>query len=347
MQDSNTTTKEGGEEGRSDKDGLKRTRDSDQNDNDSPGAKRPGVASGVVVPAAPSPSCMQDEGVAAGAKVEDGQDEGEGDASKLESKRAYNRRNAARARQRVKDQLSDLSKKVENFSHLNGNLEATNAQLRAQLKTAEEENKSMKQFIATKMGGASAIGEVLSPTPPASQGAAVASPLNPFIPALQSQLAQDPAGAQQAWAPTNSLSIPRQEQKEASPYAAPMVPPREQVQQSQGQENALALQLLLAGGGQGGAGYGGSQQQTFMSSALAALNSQMLMAGQGGQQQLLQQQQPLGLVSAMAPPQAPASVVPNTPALIAPQQGSAPDQQRALIMALLAQTQGMAPQGSN
>jgi hypothetical protein len=76
---------------------------------------------------------------------EDEEDEGK----KLEEKRAYNRRNAARARQRVKDQLTDLSEKVENFSHQNDNLKQANEELRDKVKMLTEENQSLKMHMSS------------------------------------------------------------------------------------------------------------------------------------------------------------------------------------------------------
>lgn len=71
----------------------------------------------------------------------------EHDERKLAEKRAYNRRNAARARQRVKDQLAELNIKVENFANRNAEVEDQNKKLLAQVKALTEENQTLRRYI--------------------------------------------------------------------------------------------------------------------------------------------------------------------------------------------------------
>lgn len=66
----------------------------------------------------------------------------------LAEKREYNRRNAARARQRVKDQLADLSGKVEQYSSRNSQLEGENEELRRANDRLQEENNQLRQYVA-------------------------------------------------------------------------------------------------------------------------------------------------------------------------------------------------------
>jgi hypothetical protein len=95
-----------------------------------------------------------EDGSAGDSQPEDAEDE----AHKLEEKRAYNRRNAARARQRVKDQLTDLSEKVENFSHLNDTLKQANEELQEKVKVLTEENQSMKLIMSSNGLSAGGMG---------------------------------------------------------------------------------------------------------------------------------------------------------------------------------------------
>jgi hypothetical protein len=68
--------------------------------------------------------------------------------NKLAKKRAYNRKNAARARQRAKDQLSELSQKVDAHCHENNQRRVRNEELVSQIQILQEENLKLKQLLA-------------------------------------------------------------------------------------------------------------------------------------------------------------------------------------------------------
>lgn len=79
------------------------------------------------------------------------------DARKLEEKRAYNRKNAARARKRVKDQLSELCRKVESFSDKNEALQEANAELSKRVSALTEENLLLRRLILEKQVTAAGV----------------------------------------------------------------------------------------------------------------------------------------------------------------------------------------------
>jgi bZIP transcription factor len=66
---------------------------------------------------------------------------------KLEEKRAYNRRNAARARKRTKDQLAELCRKVEVLSDKNKSLEDKNEELLRAVASLTDENTILRRLI--------------------------------------------------------------------------------------------------------------------------------------------------------------------------------------------------------
>jgi bZIP transcription factor len=82
-----------------------------------------------------------------------GQDNDEGSKTlteeerKLEEKRAYNRRNAARARKRTKDQLAELCRKVEVLSDKNKSLEDKNEELLRAVASLTDENTILRRLI--------------------------------------------------------------------------------------------------------------------------------------------------------------------------------------------------------
>lgn len=76
--------------------------------------------------------------------IEDSTDD---DVCKLEAKRAYNRANAARARKRTKDHITELCRKVESLSDRNDSLEEKNVELTSRLTTLAEENKLLRSVI--------------------------------------------------------------------------------------------------------------------------------------------------------------------------------------------------------
>jgi regulator of replication initiation timing len=81
------------------------------------------------------------------------------EARKLTEKRAYNRRNAARARQRVKDQLADLSQKVDSYVNKCSELERDNKKLSEQNKQLGSENEKLRRIVVagSTATGASAV----------------------------------------------------------------------------------------------------------------------------------------------------------------------------------------------
>lgn len=69
------------------------------------------------------------------------------EARKLEEKRAYNRRNAARARQRTKEHILELTARAERFAARNEDLQRTNDTLMAEVKLLREENQRLRQLV--------------------------------------------------------------------------------------------------------------------------------------------------------------------------------------------------------
>lgn len=69
------------------------------------------------------------------------------DRRKLEEKRAYNRKNAARARQRTKEHILELTARAERYASKNEDLQKTNETLMAQVKALTEENQRLRQIV--------------------------------------------------------------------------------------------------------------------------------------------------------------------------------------------------------
>lgn len=67
----------------------------------------------------------------------------EDEARKLESRRAYNRKCAAKARKRSKDLISQLQEEVQQLNQDKAKLERTNEVMQAQLKILEQQNQSL------------------------------------------------------------------------------------------------------------------------------------------------------------------------------------------------------------
>lgn len=65
------------------------------------------------------------------------------EARRLESRRAYNRQCAAKARKRSKDLISTLQQQVETLSKDKASLERTNEVMKAQLHLLEQQNRSL------------------------------------------------------------------------------------------------------------------------------------------------------------------------------------------------------------
>lgn len=77
------------------------------------------------------------------------------DDRKLEEKRAYNRRNAARARQRTKDHILELTARAERYAAKNDELQKANDSLLADVKALTEENQRLRQLVRSSNPGAS------------------------------------------------------------------------------------------------------------------------------------------------------------------------------------------------
>lgn len=261
-----------------------------------------------------------EDGSAGDSQPEDAEDEGR----KLEEKRAYNRRNAARARQRVKDQLTDLSEKVENFSHLNDTLKEANEDLKAKMKVLSEENQSLKLHISSNGLSAGGLGSLVAKSD--------------FLSLKKSQREGEMAPLHKGWNPVTGLSSSGQEQKDSSSLPSQLLLARtqqlqyqqqnqhqqqnhlqhhhlHQQQSASGNESALTIQILVAREleRQRGLSSGTSQDAT---SGLSSLPSHMFSGRQADQHS------------------SPNHSYPGSGAV---QQGGddAADRQRAMIMALL------------
>ena len=69
------------------------------------------------------------------------------DRRKLEEKRAYNRKNAARARQRTKEHILELTARAERYASTNEELQKSNETLLGQVKALTEENQRLRQIV--------------------------------------------------------------------------------------------------------------------------------------------------------------------------------------------------------
>jgi hypothetical protein len=102
------------------------------------------------------------------AAVEQGQDNQDTSSTRemteeerlLEEKRAYNRRNAARARKRTKDQLAELCRKVELLSDKNKTLEEKNDELMRAVASLADENSILRRIIVDKSTASSSASPV-------------------------------------------------------------------------------------------------------------------------------------------------------------------------------------------
>jgi hypothetical protein len=99
---------------------------------------------------------------------------------KLEEKRAYNRRNAARARKRTKDQLAELCRKVESLTDRSEALEATNSALTKRVVALTEENMLLRRIILDKQTQAAAVAGMPSVAPSSGGGGAQSATNFPF-----------------------------------------------------------------------------------------------------------------------------------------------------------------------
>jgi hypothetical protein len=90
--------------------------------------------------------------------------------TKLEEKRAYNRRNAARARKRTKDQLAELCRKVESLTDRSEALETTNSALTKRVVALTEENMLLRRIILEKQTQAASVAGMSSVAPSGGGG---------------------------------------------------------------------------------------------------------------------------------------------------------------------------------
>jgi hypothetical protein len=270
-----------------------------------------------------------EDGSAGDSQPEDAEDE----AHKLEEKRAYNRRNAARARQRVKDQLTDLSEKVENFSHLNDTLKQANEELQDKVKVLTEENQSLKLHMSSNglsVGGMGKSGGFDS----MKQGSGAKSDFLSLKSKQEAAMGQSHKG----WNTGTGFSASGLEQNDSSTLPSQLLLARQQQLQHQyqpqhqnllqqhhvqpqqqpapGSEAALTLQLLLAREIERQRTSGTTQDAS--SSALSSLPSHMFS----------------GMQAEQHPP--PSLSYPGTGAPGVQQGSDDPaERQRAMIMALL------------
>jgi hypothetical protein len=73
--------------------------------------------------------------------------EAEDEARKLETKRAYNRLNAARARKRTKDQIADLCRKVGRLTDKIEKQQEKNEELLQRIALLTDENRVLRRFL--------------------------------------------------------------------------------------------------------------------------------------------------------------------------------------------------------
>lgn len=82
----------------------------------------------------------------------------EEDRRKLEEKRAYNRKNAARARQRTKEHILELTARAERYASKNEELQKANETLLGQVKALNEENQRLRQIVNMPRSAVSSAG---------------------------------------------------------------------------------------------------------------------------------------------------------------------------------------------
>ncbi|GKZ01319.1 hypothetical protein MPSEU_001082900 [Mayamaea pseudoterrestris] len=120
---------------------------------------------------------------------------------RLEAKRSYNRMNAARARQRTKQQIEDLSSEVDQYTARNIQLQRLNVELVRQVESLSNENALLRQRLTMSQGA----GSLFSPTAAGGSLGVDPSPLS-----LQQQLAAASNSHLQHQALLQSLSLSNQ-----------------------------------------------------------------------------------------------------------------------------------------
>lgn len=173
----------------SQKAGLKRHL---SDDDESEGGNVPADASGERNRAEPASS--YDGNAAAMAEMTE-------EERKLEEKRAYNRRNAARARKRTKDQLAELCRKVESLTDRSEALEATNSALTKRVVALTEENMLLRRIILDKQTQAAGVAGMPSVAPSGGGGGAQSATNFPFGPGYGA----GPGGPSEGQFPFNSF----------------------------------------------------------------------------------------------------------------------------------------------
>ncbi|GKZ01320.1 hypothetical protein MPSEU_001083000 [Mayamaea pseudoterrestris] len=85
------------------------------------------------------------------ASESDSLSEGDTQEKLIESKRAYNRMNAARARQRTKDQIQSLRKQLNDLAESSSHLQVENNDLSERLNALESENKLLRAALLNRL----------------------------------------------------------------------------------------------------------------------------------------------------------------------------------------------------
>ena len=151
-----------------------------------------------------------------------GESGGVSDQMRLEERRAYNRRNAARSRQRVKDQLRDLQQQVIAHTTSRSELERTNVRLLAENNVLRDEVHKLRTILS----GAPLFGQQQQTLQPflqqpfgigpnaqfMAQGGSTQQPTNRQFPSLM-----EPSATQ----PTSQLMLPNvapQQQQQHNPF---------------------------------------------------------------------------------------------------------------------------------
>jgi hypothetical protein len=172
-------------------------------------------------------------------------DVGDNEVMKLEERRAYNRRNAARSRQRVKDQLRDLQQQVIAHTTTRSELERTNVRLLAENNVLRDEVHKLRTILS----GAPLFGQQSQTLQPFLQQQ-MSLALNPTVPyATQPTTAKQIPPTTQSAQVSFSNTIPQQQsnQTQLGFFPSPSTQTNQQqfaVGDDNSQQNAI-VQLLL------------------------------------------------------------------------------------------------------
>eukprot|EP00977_Amphora_coffeiformis_P006843 scaffold1499_cov170-Amphora_coffeaeformis.AAC.22 len=149
-----------------------------------------------------------DSGPSSVDKGQDNDDDDE-DLRKLEEKRAYNRKNAARARQRTKEHILELTARAERYASRNEELQQANDSLMAEVKKLTEENQRLRQLA--NMTGSSPVGPGVTSASvglPSLGGA----PMGQLPPGLGGPMIMDQAGLHGGSGTTSYYIVPPPQQ---------------------------------------------------------------------------------------------------------------------------------------